>query len=40
MIGKVDTQVYSKQMDLLVALNDCSISRSGGKPVDETIYQS
>ena len=27
MIGKVDTQVYSKQMDLLVALNDCSVWR-------------
>jgi hypothetical protein len=39
-IGRVDTQVCSQQMDMPVALNDCSIWRSGGKPADATIYQS
>jgi hypothetical protein len=33
-------QVCSKQMDLLMALNDCSRWRPRGKPVDVTIYQS
>jgi len=38
--GKIGTRVCSEQMDPMVPLNNCSIWRVGGKPVEVTIYQS
>ena len=38
--GKIGTRVCSEQMDPMVPLNNCSIWRVGGKPVEVTIYQA